>query len=55
MSFVANNLFVITNYSGIDPETNINGQGNDGRGFGTDFGLYPRTRSFAVGLNVAFK
>jgi hypothetical protein len=55
VSFVANNLFVITNYSGIDPETNINGQGNDGRGFGTDFGLYPRTRSFAVGLNVAFK
>ncbi len=55
LSFTANNLFIITNYSGIDPEVNANGGGNDGKGFGTDFGLYPRTRTFAVGVNVTFK
>ncbi len=55
VSFTANNLFIITNYSGIDPEVNANGGGNDGKGFGTDFGLYPRTRTFAVGVNITFK
>jgi iron complex outermembrane receptor protein len=55
VSATANNLFIITNYSGIDPEVNGNGGDNDGRGFGTDFGLYPRTRTFALGLNVTFK
>ena len=55
LSFTATNLFVITNYSGLDPEVSANGGGNDGRGFGTDFGIYPRTRSFAFGLNVSFK
>lgn len=55
VSFTANNLFIITNYSGIDPEVSANGNDNDGRGFGTDFGLYPRTRAFAIGLNVTFK
>ncbi len=55
LSFTANNLFIITNYSGIDPEVSANGERNDGRGFGTDSGIYPRTRSFALGLNVSFK
>lgn len=45
-----NNLFVITNYSGIDPEINMSGQtpGIDYRNF------YPKTRSFILGLNVTF-
>ncbi len=55
LTFTANNLFIITNYKGIDPEVSANGGGNDGKGFGTDFGIYPRTRSFAIGLNVTFK
>ena len=51
LSITGNNLFVITNYSGIDPELNMSG----GNGFGGDNGIYPRTRSFALGLNVIFK
>ncbi|TAD98066.1 MAG: TonB-dependent receptor [Bacteroidetes bacterium] len=55
VSFTANNLFVITAYKGLDPEVSANGGSNDGRGFGTDFGVYPRTRNFAIGLNITFK
>ena len=51
LSLTGNNLFVITNYSGIDPELNMSGS----NGFGGDNGIYPRTRSFALGLNVKFK
>jgi TonB-dependent starch-binding outer membrane protein SusC len=51
LSLTGNNLFVITHYSGIDPELNMSGA----NGFGGDNGIYPRTRSFALGLNVKFK
>jgi TonB-linked SusC/RagA family outer membrane protein len=46
-----NNLAVFTKYSGIDPEVGSNGSG----GSGIDFGIYPRVRSYAIGLNVTFK
>ncbi|MGB3180328.1 MAG: TonB-dependent receptor [Cyclobacteriaceae bacterium] len=39
------NAFTITGYSGIDPEVGINGIDND---------LYPRARTFLVGLNLGF-
>lgn len=46
----ANNLFVITNYSGIDPEIN---QG--GVGLGVDASnFYPKTRTLVFGVNVGF-
>lgn len=46
----ANNLFVITKYTGIDPEVSQNGVV-----FGIDAqNYYPKTRSFALGLNVTF-
>jgi iron complex outermembrane receptor protein len=51
LSFTTNNLFVITKYSGIDPEVNLSGGG----GSGVDYGLYPRTRNFALGLNITLK
>ena len=51
ISFTANNLALITKYTGLDPEINVNGA----NGFGTDGGMYPRTRTFAIGLNVIFK
>jgi TonB-dependent starch-binding outer membrane protein SusC len=51
LSFTGNNLFVITDYTGIDPEVNQKGDS----GFGIDYGIYPRIRSFALGLNVVFK
>jgi iron complex outermembrane receptor protein len=50
VSFIATNLFVITKYSGIDPELSVSGGG----GFGIDYGIYPRTRSYAVGINATF-
>lgn len=50
VSVTANNLFIITNYSGIDPEVSMTG----GSGFGIDYGIYPRTRNLAFGLNATF-
>lgn len=52
LSLTGNNLFLITDYSGIDPELNISGGGDN---FGGDKGIYPRTRSVAFGLTVKFK
>ncbi|MDJ1467068.1 SusC/RagA family TonB-linked outer membrane protein [Xanthocytophaga flava] len=51
IALTANNLALITRYSGVDPELNVSG----GNGFGGDNGIYPRTRSIALGLNVVFK
>ena len=45
-----NNLFVITNYKGIDPEIN---QGGIAPGVDTN-NFYPKTRTFLIGLNVSF-
>lgn len=58
----ANNLFTITNYSGIDPEVNATPTGQSGfysnlRIFPTmnmDFGAYPRSRTFTFGANITF-
>lgn len=47
----ATNLAVFTKYTGLDPEININGA----NGFGTDSGIYPRTTSVAIGLNVTIR
>ena len=46
----AKNLFVITNYKGIDPEISLGGiePGIDNNNF------YPKTRSIMIGLNVNF-
>jgi iron complex outermembrane receptor protein len=45
------NLFVLTNYSGTDPEVSI--EGLDSPGFDW-FNAYPRPRTFSFGLNVSF-
>ena len=48
--FTANNLYTLTNYTGIDPEINFNGLS-----FGLDqYNVYPKTRSFTMGLNFTF-
>lgn len=52
-SLTGNNLFVLTDYSGMDPEINVNGSSD--LSFGNDRGYYPRTRSIAFGLSVKFK
>jgi iron complex outermembrane receptor protein len=51
LSLTGTNLLLITDYSGLDPELNFSG----GNGAGGDNGIYPRTRSIALGLNVKFK
>lgn len=46
----ANNLFVITKYTGLDPEINIGGltPGIDNNNY------YPKTRTFSLGINASF-
>jgi iron complex outermembrane receptor protein len=46
------NLFVITPYNGLDPEVNSNKQFNGIPSLGIDYATYPKSRSFAFGLNV---
>ncbi len=48
----ASNLFTMTKYLGFDPE--VNQWGNSGTVQGIDWGTYPQTRTFIVGLNVEF-
>lgn len=53
----AQNLFTITDYSGLDPALSTFGTGNsdaDDLFMGVDFGNYPTTRIFMVGVNAAF-
>lgn len=50
MYTTVNNLFVITKYSGIDPEVE---QGGTAPGVDSN-NFYPKTRSFLLGLNVVF-
>jgi len=49
----ATNLFTITNYSGLDPEVNLNGDGSDAN-LGLDEGFYPTSRQFMFGVNLGF-
>ncbi len=46
----SNNLFTLTGYSGVDPETSI-----DGRSFGIDqYNVYPKTRTISLGITANF-
>ncbi len=45
------NLFVLTNYSGTDPEVSIEGLSGPGMDW---FNAYPRPITFSFGLNVSF-
>lgn len=47
----AENLFVITRYSGLDPEINLDGLDFPGIEV---FNAYPKPRTYSVGLNVTF-
>jgi TonB-linked SusC/RagA family outer membrane protein len=46
------NLFVLSDYSGFDPE--VNSIGGDSRFRGVDSGAYPRARVVNVGVSLAF-
>jgi iron complex outermembrane receptor protein len=46
----ANNVFTITGYTGVDPETTVNGLS-----FGIDqYNVYPKTRAYTAGFKVTF-
>jgi iron complex outermembrane receptor protein len=47
------NLFVITDYSGFDPEVDTIKARDGVTSFGIDYQSFPRARTFAVGLNVS--
>jgi iron complex outermembrane receptor protein len=48
------NLFIITNYSGSDPEVDTDKSLNGVPSAGMEYLSYPREKSVAVGLNVTF-
>lgn len=50
----AQNLFVFTGYSGIDPEVNTNKAMNDVPSAGIEYTAYPRARVFTIGFNASF-
>ena len=47
----AQNLFTITNYSGLDPEVNFTGSGTTSQ-MGIDQGVYPASRLFQMGISI---
>lgn len=47
----ANNLAVLTSYSGYDPEVSVR---NSGLTPGLDYSAYPKSRSFIFGINASF-
>lgn len=51
LTATARNLFLITNYTGIDPETSLGGASN---AFGRDYFNNPNTRSYGLNLSVTF-
>lgn len=52
IGFSARNLFLITDYTGIDPETNLTGDASNVIGY--DYFNNPNTRSYGVNLNITF-
>jgi hypothetical protein len=51
IGLVARNLWLKTNYSGIDPEANLTGVTN---GFGLEYFGMPNTKSYAVNVQLTF-
>ncbi|HAA12102.1 MAG TPA: SusC/RagA family TonB-linked outer membrane protein [Cytophagales bacterium] len=48
------NLFVLTQYTGYDPEVNVNKALNDIPSTAIDYTGFPRSRTFQAGINVRF-
>ena len=46
----ASNLFILTKYSGYDPEVDV----QSGLTPSMDYNRYPRARTFSFGVNVTF-
>ncbi len=54
LSVTGQNLFVLTKYSGYDPEINTGSPVGGIQTFGIDYFSYPKSRTVLFGLNVAF-
>jgi TonB-dependent starch-binding outer membrane protein SusC len=54
VSVSGQNIFLITNYSGLDPEVNTNKARNSVPSRGIDYTAYPSARTFTFGLNAGF-
>ncbi|WP_188929626.1 SusC/RagA family TonB-linked outer membrane protein [Dyadobacter endophyticus] len=54
LTLTGQNLFVISSYSGFDPEVNTGSAAGGIQTFGIDRFTYPRARTFLLGLNVTF-
>ncbi|MFC0183850.1 TonB-dependent receptor domain-containing protein [Pseudarcicella hirudinis] len=54
VSLTGQNMFVITNYSGLDPEVNTNKAKDGVPSRGMDYTAYPKARTFTLGLNLGF-
>jgi iron complex outermembrane receptor protein len=58
LSLTGQNLFLMTDYSGLDPEVSVNPAGyellNGLPTAGMDWSAYPRPRTFTLGLNARF-
>ncbi|MEM9831292.1 MAG: TonB-dependent receptor [Bacteroidota bacterium] len=54
LAVTGQNLFVITDYSGFDPEVNTGDASDEIQTFGIDRFTYPRARTFLFSLNVSF-
>jgi iron complex outermembrane receptor protein len=58
LSLTGQNLFVITDYSGLDPEVSVVPAGADLLNglpiAGIDYSSFPRPRTYTLGFNVTF-
>lgn len=54
LSLTGQNLLLITNYSGFDPEVNAGSVAGGIQTFGIDRFAYPSARTFLVGLDITF-
>lgn len=54
LSLIGQNLFVITPYSGLDPEVNVSKELNNVPSLGIDYTAYPRARTYTLGISATF-
>jgi TonB-dependent starch-binding outer membrane protein SusC len=54
LTLTGQNVFLVTSYSGVDPEVNTNKAIDGVTSIGMDYTSYPSARTFTLGLNVGF-
>ncbi len=54
LSLIGQNLFIITDYSGLDPEVNVPKSLNNIPSLGIDYTAFPRARTVTLGISATF-